>query len=278
MKRTALIASIPLLLLVGCGDKSPPRAVIADSPEVVHTPIPEPIKRVPVEPFDSKASSIDSSFKGHVCSDIMQALQIRKLSKDQYETSKDYAKRLQELSKQKYFDELKLGDTLAFWEPKDGTSSYDADKGVLSFTPPYLSSNFKIGDGVEMLTPNVMSSSERTYEGSNAFGVKRSVKSSHQQVCVVSFTNFKYGSNASSQPFKIKLPPQDARALHGKIRTFYLGVLAHPYLAAYSEYQKPEINNPIEKMVEGTSLLVKVQQVWIVNGDTGEVLSKRTFK
>ncbi len=278
MKRTVVLASIPLLILMGCGDKSPPRAVITDLPEVVHTPIPEPIKKPPVAPFDLKVAAVDSSYKGHVCSDLMQALQIRKLSKDQYETSKDYAKRMQELSKQKYFDELKLGDTLAFLESKDGSSSYDADKGVLSFTTPYLSSNFKIGDGVEMLTPNVMSSSERTYEGSNAFGVKRSVKSSHQKVCVVTFTNFKYGSNASSQPFKIKLSPQDARALNGKIRTFYLGVLTHPYLASYSEYQKPEINNPIEQMVEGTSLLVRVQQVWLVNGDTGEVLSKRTFK
>lgn len=278
MKLAAVVASFPILLLVGCGDKSPPKATITDLPEVVHTPIPEPIPRAPIEPFDLKATTVDSSYKGHVCNDLVQALQIRKLSKDQYETSKDYAKRLQDLSKQNYFENLKLGDTLAFWEPGNGFSNYDADKGVLSFTTPVLFTNHRVGDGAEMLSPNVISSTERTYEGSNSFGVKRNVRASQQKVCVVTFVNLKYGNSPRSQPFKIKLGPTEAKALDGKIRTFYIGALASPYLSPYGEYQKPEISNPVEKTVEGTSLLVKVQQVWLVNAMTGEVISKRPIK
>lgn len=278
MKLTAVVASFSLLLAAGCGDKSPPKAVITDLPEVVHTPVPEPIPRVAVEPFDLKATAIDSTYKGHVCNDLVQALQIRKLDKDEYETSKDYATRLQELSKQKYFDNLKLGDTLAFWEPGNGNSNYDADKGVLSYTTPFLLSNYRVGEGAAMLSPNVISSEESTYEGSNSFGVKRSVKASRQKVCIVTFTNLKSANNPRTQPFKIKLPPQDAKALEGKIRTFYLGALTSPYLSSYSEYQKPEISNPVEKLVEGTTLLVKVQQVWLVNATTGDVISKRVFK
>lgn len=277
MRPFHLTAPLILVALAACKEEFP-KATVTDLPEVHHSPAPPTPPPIKAVAFDSKISTPPIDFSWHICSQIVSSLENKPLIKDKYESTKEYTARMLEFGKKPYLDELKLGDQLAFSVTDKNHVTYDADKGILTVSPLFTEYNDNFGSGAAMLPSQVLSSSDSTYLGSNSFGVQKNVNLSKKNVCAVTMVNVPYFEIDKKLAFRKKVSSTEARSLDKNVRTIYIGTLASPYISWYQSHDKPEISHPYEKIVEGKTLLLKVQQVWLLNKETGAILAKNTVK
>lgn len=227
--------------------KSPRRVIpdnVASTPEFVRPTI------------DLKTVSLPANFTGNNPWQVFSALQGISLKQGPYEKKPEFQERLKKLTETEKIDGRKLSDYFAFEFKSNMPMGYNPDTEELSFhnygTFLIESRDFDSGRWKEVYRK----------EGRN-IGEEEQVIVQDAKVPRGSYYNY---------TSTLKLSPAEAQANQGKIKIFVVGKFVKPFI-------DDELDLPTEyretKVYFKRKLIFSVDGLWMVNTETGKVLSKK---
>jgi hypothetical protein len=235
------------------------------------------------EPFDPGVDALPKNFRGHSCSAVAGKIKVLNPAKGPYETSSDYADRVTAIQGTALYGNTKVGSKFAF-APQDSMplrGKYDADAATMSL------SLFLVESSRMMVGPNFVGTAiierkildRKSYVGSNSFGRKVQVASTHYTACALAFENLDTIHSPESVMRKIsfELSPSDAKAVEANMALLFVGSIAPPFYQEFSGYSKPTIDSPYESYGGGDTLVMKLSEIWVFDRISGRVLAKSSI-
>ena len=225
-------------------------------------------------PFDDSITEIKPRFKGCDLPDVYRGmLSAFKVTKDEYETTREFEKRKAGLMKN-VFSKSVSGSIM----PNSRVAAlvtmfkqeYNADARKLEC---YLSGMIGLGNSISIVK-NLETS---TYTAQNAYGVEKEVEK-------VEITE--YGVSTKSEvkrDYAIPLSPEEARNLKWRIEALVVFTIDPQKDARSGEYSgadinyihiEPKITSPKESVYWAHTIYVKDVEIWFYDRETGEILLK----
>jgi len=230
-------------------------------------------------PLEAWTEELGPAYRGHQCKSIAKKLHSFKVAKGEFETTAAHAERIAGLSRETLVGTTLVGDTLAFVDEYGFLSTdYDADRGTLRVRGAWGFKQQRIGESffVADLLDSTRRSS-RSYAGANAYGRTVQVTSTTYSACGLLFKNIPLKlleANVRQLDESLELPAEEARRAKQNIKRVYVGKLAPPYLSDYFDFTRPSIKDRQEQDWDGDNLTIELQQVWLINQQTGRVYKK----
>jgi hypothetical protein len=249
--------------------------------------------------FSSDWQKVPATFQGDDVEKIYKILESTPVLKEksEFETTADYQKRVNDLSKIDFGNQLSASSLLTFiYKPEslissDFESKYDADTQTLNVSlsatkVEYLAVNHPNSSGSKIASINGLPAKpvkyikRDSYEGQTAYGVKRTIERSSLYYYLVGVNNlkdFKEFKQAAYRPaLKLSFPVPLAKAKEVKenLSVLYVGNLVAPYHTADSSSLKPTIDKPRDVFIGYLTVAMDVNEIWIYNGISGEILAK----
>lgn len=233
-------------------------------------------------PFDLSIESLPANYRGHSCVEISRLLSSLKLEKDEFESSKSFADRIDFIKEARLYGQLTGSSLLAFSPSKPMMlPKYDADTETMKVhVLSHGSGSVRIDGNFYTSAPiNKELSSSRNYVGENGYGRKVEISSFTYDVCGITFSNVNSISRSVNIPsdFSFKISPEIARDSKESIGILYIANLSAPYSARYSDYMKATMDSPTEIAMSGPSIVTTLSQVWIYNTKTGQIFAKESL-
>ena len=228
--------------------------------------------------FDFSTTNIGKNYKGHDCLKIASSLKSRKLKKDEYETTEEFNRRIIENLTTPLYGSLRGNDVLALVRKSrlEPTLKYDADTHKLTINVNVSGQLIFIGrNSYSSDTLELSHGKESSYLGTNAFGATVRVKKIESKACSVAFSQPKFDIR---NPLLIEIPnikPEEARYLKGNIDIIYIGNLEEPYIGDIFKHLAATIDSPTEITTTGDAIIIKIEEIWLINKITGDVLIKK---
>lgn len=245
--------------------------------------------------FSSEWETIPLTFKGNdfplIYSNLSKSplLKSNFQAKDEFETTAEYVKRTNVLSRISLGNNLTGESQITFvYFPekeitryKDGTeefdfadvkAKYDADNGTLNISliyGPLNKLNFLSGSGDFSGYRVPVKPKEYETDG------KRSISRNY----ILSIDNLSDFSFYGSEPFTtsaiaLKLPPSKAREAKENLAFLYVVKLSKPFLDFDAITAQPTKSNPKKIEILYFSLMTSASEIWIFNRATGEIYTK----
>lgn len=258
------------LLLVGCKPSSENVTAKIEGPATPQpAPAPAPPPHFPVQDFDLATKKISSSQLP------LDGFQVYELAselappKDKFESSKDFERRMKEVSSKTLKDNLKIGGLIAFYVYQDRVRiDYDADKELFSFqVAPEASVSYK-WDLIEV--------SRRSLSGENRevhlqYFAEKGKLIRFAEVVYLSIPAMKKGLVYPSGSAKVSRADAPGMERSNSLKVLAVGRLVAPF--AHLNVHLPFGDN--ETTLEERKILVfKPEGFWLVNVSDGTVLSK----
>lgn len=201
----------------------------------------------------------------------IQALRQLQVKKGEFEKSDAFKARMTQMNTSTLYDDVKLSRNVAF-EASDKTFiTYNADKETLTYEASLNAGRVTLArrplaaTAAERIDSIELDSWKRMYQNEHhttlAFEEEASLK----------FTGLTGADYVSAQ---VKVPAQRAAQLKGKLRIVYVGAIVAPYYGEDGYMPEPYRGSTA---VLFRMIPFKLKEVWLIDGTTGEVLS-RTFK
>jgi hypothetical protein len=245
--------------------------------------------------FSSDWQKVPITFQGDDFEKIYKTLSDSPNLKDksEYETTAEYQKRVTDLTKIALSDKS-AASVLAFvYRPERIefsrflTAKYDADAQNLQITiiaasDRYVANAQRLEFTEIMTTPakNAQLKSLGTYEGSNAYGLKRTIEKSLLKYYSVGITNFKSIQEPGKSKYDFGLTstlsaaPAKAKEIKENLAILYVGKLVAPFSALIGDSLKPTVDKPRDVAIGNYILTMNLSEIWLYNAATGEILSK----
>ena len=253
-------------------------------------------------PFSGKVA------KGYLGNDpqaVFRSLQtVAPKEKSEFETTESFQKRVQESADAPLFGTLRTTSTFAFLLPSSESNTYedrmypnfyaeyDADTETMTaklqfeplMTGPYA---YHFSKDQRSIIWNEVGTGREAYIGTNAFGATRAVKkfTVSKTALAISIESPFYPGNGirdegSTWPLDIsfKVSPNRARLLEKNLRVLIIAGLKPPYYFEEQIYKEPTFDDPNESNETDRYLSVYIQDVWLIDGATGDVLAKAVPK
>lgn len=218
-------------------------------------------------PFDDDGNALPPRFRGVDAARLIQALrQHPPPTKGPYEASDEYQQRIEVWERKPIAGTITPSSDLAWTgELSDSNGiavTYDADSEQLEIN----STRSVCGDN--QLTINTRVKQLGNYVGSNPYGVSAVVRRSRLTTeCIA-------GIRLAPQVI-IPLPRAQARAVIPQLRLLVTGRLWPPYISSGVERTTPTLDDPTEVDWHSSQLHLLMDDVWIYNSATGEILYRR---
>lgn len=250
--------------IAGCGksgsDSQAPQATAATAPTPAEPPPPPP---PPHKAVDLKAEklSITTETGGHDVQKIALALEMLQVSKGPYESDADHKKRMAELGSKPLYDELKVNDLVAL-KAMNVRYHYDANKQqweyeISSHSKGYEFNHFLIDERSVPTEPHIIEA--------NYGRPINSYRTVTLQVPELKGLSYLQGN--------VKVPSAAAPQLQARLGVLFIGKLIPNYFSTFTLRQRDE-----NRYEYGKTLQFKISSLWLINEETGEVLSKKWTK
>lgn len=214
------------------------------------------------QPIDLKATRLDpaTQSRGHDAKKIIAALGSPDFKKGEYESDAAFKKRLQGLGAKPLYGDMKLSDTIAF-RPKDVSFRYDANAQQwtyeISFKMVRFAYNHYVLEQQQVPVENFLKM---------AFPGRRMQSYKTITIQVPELKGF------TSIRGSAKVPAASAPQLKGKLSVLAVGHIAPGYM--HTDEILP-IEPSDDRYEEVEAIHFKVSSFWLINEETGEVLSKQ---
>lgn len=248
--------------------KLPTKTTQKPKPITIKATISEPIFK-----FDETLNTLPVNYLGDKKQQVINAIsQLRKteeskdfqLRKDEFETTAQYKKRIEELKK----NSGDVSHTKRFvFVLNYQFSDYDADNQILNITTAFTQINGKISAalGSETITDS--------YVGSNAFGATANVSKT-----ITSYYGIEFQGGNATEPLvtaQLKMDIPTAQATKPNIRTLVYFELIPPYINSAQTKKDPTLYSPSDSTNNSNIFTGKLLQVWFIDQTTGKVLYKK---
>lgn len=249
---------------------------------------PAQVDRGLTAPFDISKQFVQVE-KAHDLQTILTALKRQRLEKDQFETSAAYAERIADVA---LVGTVAMGSTLAFkYAPLDAfplcRTEYKADASEIFIKCGLTGKHFfflpQEGNRIfKSFTVGVAKSTDKSsYTASNAFGVKKNVTVRHAVGTGLAISNL--GDITVGEHENIlrdlvltvpNVPADEARRTLNDVGLLFIVKLAAPYLLRETKAQGPTLSSPIDFSGEYEYLYANLEELWVLNLKTGDVLRR----
>jgi hypothetical protein len=232
------------------------------------------------QPFDLAATKLPPSYLGHNADQIWNAFKQKRLTKSEFETEAAYESRLDGIANTPIAGGILPNGTFAFLLSKL-EKTYDAEQQVLRVTLPIGGTSSIVTD--ENITAQWMQRSAKQGEfiGSNAFGVKRRI--TRKAYLDTNLTGKRpewldwetEQMDEFSEP-KALLPmsPDAARLSKVHVGMLFIGAIQPPFISADEQHETATIDSPEESTTYIHNLNLALQQIWLYDVQSGQVLAK----
>jgi hypothetical protein len=259
-------------------------AAAPQRPTTPHPATPRTADRYSVVPFDPSVETFPAGFRGNDPERVYEALKRSKLTKDEFEPTEAYNRRMEALKVQPILGSLTLQSLYAFdlelfdgyHLPSDPSYSgqkvkptYDADSSRMAVSPSstlILDSNFQLYyfRSKSRVTPRGSSI------GSNVFGVARTIGSySYDSYCLA------VPSAYSGLRIEFTIAPDKARVARDGVSILLVGNLEEPYtLPDDVNGWSAKIDHPFEYIFEEHQIRFDPEYVIAYDPATGEILAR----
>lgn len=241
------------------------------------------------EPFDINAASVGPEFNGH---DIVAITKMVKEApalkpKSEFESSGEYERRKASFRSQPLVGNITPDSHLAFVVGSE--FKYDADGQVLTATVTSWQKEFFPETGYslteaapKMDTVTVRSTTRErgTYIGSNAFGAKVEVTETYSEDYGLASEPASWVFNDYDEVSRPRfsrssaMSPDEARRFKPNARVLFICKLTEPWYRQSASGHDPTIDEPYKTLHGLNFLQVHVEQIWLIDGDSGEVVRK----
>lgn len=223
--------------------------------------------------------NLPQNFRGYSCTAIVKGLKSINTKKDDFESKQAFEERLLNESTKRLSGEITAADPMVFvYEKKFSDLKYDAEtqsfKGRSYFGK---SGMLSAGDGIfDAVRQETISSSSRTYTGTNSFGARIKVEETVANVCGLIFKPVNKTSSYSSLRVEYNIPmePEKARRTADSIKIAFAGALSIPYLGTYAQFFEPTINDPHDIKMTGDAVVMRLDEVLVFDERTGEIFAR----
>lgn len=230
-------------------------------------------------------TSIPKSYLGNDFSDIFNRFLVLFKPKDEFETTLDYQKRIEEGSKQTILGNITPNSQLGFINKfEESDLKYDADTQILAINLDIESiKNLK---GIKTQKTDIQEI--RKYEAQNGFGAKVIVTEAKMTKYAVAFNNIRefksYLQNSdpnlstylqnNNLRFFINLSPDKAREAKSNLLYLLIFTPTNPYVGVNFEKLQPKFDFPYDASITTRYLQGKLSEIWLFNDVTGEIYQK----
>ncbi|HQU85816.1 MAG TPA: hypothetical protein PKY59_21950 [Pyrinomonadaceae bacterium] len=216
--------------------------------------------------FNDNLEQLPIGFKGQSVPEIYKIIGLlqnisSEPTKDEFETTADFEKRLAEFKKNQKEPDKKIVVALNYQ-----LSNYDADKSLLHTKTAFTHLENKIGVVLDSKTTTTK------YDASNAFGATTTVTKTSSSIYNLEMTGTS-DNPVFEHSFNLDIP--NARRIKDSIITLIVFELESPYISAESSSTKATYFSPFESFTMKTSFLGKILQIWFFDSETGKVLAKK---
>jgi len=238
-------------------------------------------------------SNVGPNFHGHDIIAVFKAVEKSPALKEkgEFESSSIFEMRRAGFLNRPFYGDLSSNDYFGFVVPSgDITSSpefkYDPDTQTLAITLTGASKEF-IELPKNLYVPHPLDTilihrtvvnHGKSYMASNAFGAKVRVHEASWDEYGIAFEPaswlFPSPSGSPSFTYKLKMTPDEARALEPYAKLMLICRLAEPWLRRSTEGGDATFDEPYQNFVGDKYLVVNPEQLWVFNGKTGEVVTK----
>lgn len=251
-------------------------------------------------PFSGK---VTVGYRGNDPRAVLRALNaVRPKEKSEFETTAHYEERLANSADVPLYGALRTSSIFAFVFPSVETPSYPGgiDPGSLeiSYDADTETMSAKLGIGsvyndagehskdIRSIVWNWARTGRGDYIGSNAFGAIRTVKKSVSVSTGLAFSidsPFYSGRGDWTDDFypspigmTFSVPASRAKMLKKNLRVLVVASLLQPTSIEESVHREPKIDHPYDTAELGHYLHVDIQEIWLFDSSTGEVVAKAT--
>ncbi len=222
--------------------------------------------------FQSTLDTLPANYQGNSVIDIAKAISRlqgndpQKLTeKGEFETSIDYAKRLEEYKKKLPVETVSNRFVLV---KNYQLAEYDADSQILNVRTAFT----HVEDGAVVL---IDSDSQRgSYAATNAYGAIITVTTTSNSSYWIKFVPTSFPEPVVSQ---IKLDIPSAKSIKPNLRTLVYFELVLPYLESDITSEKATFSSPRESKNTTFRYLAKPLEIWFFDQVTGKVYFKKKF-
>jgi hypothetical protein len=241
--------------------------------------------------FSTDWQKVPAGFTGNDFNKIYDALKKTPVlqPKGEFETTADYQKRTGDVPKISFGENLNASSNLVFIYKTGGSyttsvkSKYDADKEILegSIELKRVSDikNRKTNAYLAVDAAPLKYTKFDPYEGQNGYGTKVTIEKSmmtYYNLAIANIDSYSVGKESYSPALKFSVPLPLAKAKETKenLSVLYVGKLVQPLLASDADRLKPTIDKPRDVTVGTDILVMNINEIWVFNDLTGEILTK----
>lgn len=236
---------------------------------------------------DLVQSTLGAGFVGHNSDEVYATVAKAKIVKDDYETKAAFEAR-QSAWLSAHLPTAATGHLCFVADRRFTDPSYDPEAKTLWVPLLGTFRNLSAGGGRPWHYEFRRFVSERgrresTYSGANAFGVSKPIHRTDRQVTYLAFdadkTTAAIGAAGGEVKdahlsFPVKLEPEQARALKGKVAMAVEYGLVAPYVGRADEWTTPTLNMPYDLRDDQALVFSSIRRVAIYRTDTGEVIAR----
>ena len=242
--------------------------------------------------FDIDSSDVGPRFRGHDIVGIINRLRNYPAlaEKSEFESSREYDARKATVQSMKIVGDMIPDSHFAFVVEGNAypyhlspTFDYDADAQLMKVTLWSAEQEFHLGNDVrKMQTVSIHSVSEqgRSYLASNAFGATVQVSNSSIRQYGLSFEAESWVFRRSTSGFDlhfegiIRMSSDDARRLRPNLEFLIVCKLTDPWYLGSLHTDAATFDFPEQITIRGQFLQAAVEQLWVVDRQTGNVIAK----
>jgi hypothetical protein len=244
--------------------------------------------------FDTERNDVPPHFLGHNADAVYEAAKknLPSSAQSKFESRSEYNAHVFELSNKPFWGDMKASDQFAFvlGQAWSGASSEGWLNGDLETYYDAEAKKMSIGIPLELGSPDSNQWAALwhrvriplgSYVGENAFGARRVV---HRARVIDTdifiegsewldfYCDRKYETDHKSCSFEVDA--QQARNLSRTARVIVIGTLIPPFVSNDNGLEKPSTDIPVEFRRSYRYLHLRLEQLWIVNSATGQVIKK----
>lgn len=245
--------------------------------------------------FDSGWTKVPPTFKGLDGKTIVERIRDSPSlkAKNEFETTPEYLERISSASRIILGQELTAERVLVFRYSGDNpfdriTSMYDADtqrlkvniktsllNKILTNAAGRMENKVFTGVGIATFERGPTS----TYIGENAFGVKRKITKSEYTFYKLAINNIEDITQTKVSwiapvSAEIEMPPARAKLVKANLEVIYVVKPVAPFHGFDAMQIKPTIDSPSDITTYTNFLIADVEEIWLIDGMSGEILSK----
>lgn len=226
-------------------------------------------------PFSKSADSIAPKTRGiEVAATLRSAAAVAAMSKGEYETHAEFALRRRVALERALKGVVPVGKPFAVIHPLNAFPLRELAPVQVEYSAETEVLALRFNTTIDCM---MLASSTRptgSYVGTSIQGIKAGVATvERHETCVGVGEDSKVLKGLSSS-LEFPIPRSQAKSAKAELAIAFIGVITDPFVRTEKFHRRPTLRSPLDMVEVRDSLMMNLEDVWVIHTPTGKVLAK----